>query len=150
MGRLVLWLLIVFNSYPSMTFIQFISIYSIYSLILPRSDQRDAETIVISSYYISRRQRRCSLVSKYYPQPQLLINFVSIINAWRDSFTRWSYSALRGSHLNAHIPLSCLARLTLQECTKCNFILSLLYISILLAWLHTSYVLLLFEMARLK
>ena len=80
--------------------LQLISIYSIYSLILsPRSDQRDAETIVISSYNISRRQRRCSLVSKCYQQPQLLINFV-LISA--PMFSRPNYSAF-DSHPNVHI-----------------------------------------------
>ena len=103
--------------------LQLISIYSIYSLILsPRSDQRDAETIVISSYNISRRQRRCSLVSKCYQQPQLLINFVSIS---APLFSRPNYSAVRLTSLCTY-SLSCLARLTLQ-CTQCNFIISNYY-----------------------
>jgi len=130
--------------------LQLISIYDIYSIHFylfylfsyspPIGFSGMQRTIVISSYYISRRQRRCSLVSKYYQQPQLLINFVSIVNAWHDSFSRPNYSALRGSHL-MHIFLILPSRLTLQF-TECNFILLLLYISILLAWLHTSYVLL--------
>ena len=131
--------------------LQLISIYSIYSLILsPRSDQRDAETIVISSYNISRRQRRCSLVSKYSQQSQLLINFVSI----RHHCFLTKLFICKAHNISVQYSIFCLPRLTLQ-CTKYqvqlyNFKLLLQYISILLAWLHTSYVQLVFVMAWLK
>ena len=96
MGRLVLQLLIVYDSSSFSPFNSCLSIlsftthlhfhhsihvYLFYLFSYSPSDriQRDAETIVISLCYISRRQRRCSFVSKQYQQPQLLINFVSII-----------------------------------------------------------------------
>ena len=128
--------------------LQLISIYSIiHSLILPAIGSagcRDDRHLLV---HISRRQRRCSLVSKCYQQPQLLINFVSIS---APMFSRPNYSAVR---LTCHCTysLSCLTRLTLQ-CTQCNFIISNYYnyIFILLARLYTSYVQLVFVIARLK